>query len=57
MRDRTLLVVKSGRPLQELLAEWPENVEFIAHDKRGAVTVGWVRVRHAAPTEAIARRD
>jgi dolichol-phosphate mannosyltransferase len=55
--DGTLLVVKSGRPLQELLAEWPDGVEFISRSQQRAVTVGWVRVRHESPTDAWARRD
>jgi 4-amino-4-deoxy-L-arabinose transferase-like glycosyltransferase len=55
--DETLLLVKSGRLLQELLAEWPEGVEFIAHGKQGAVTVGWVRMREGPATNAVAQRD
>ena len=42
--DGTLLLVKSGRPLEKLLKDWPDDVEFVSRGKAGAVTVGWVRV-------------
>jgi dolichol-phosphate mannosyltransferase len=56
-RGDTLLLVKSGRVLQQLLDEWPEGVEFVSRGKQGAITVGWVRVRDVPPTEAVARSD
>jgi 4-amino-4-deoxy-L-arabinose transferase-like glycosyltransferase len=44
-RPRTLLLVKSGKHLDELLRELPLSVEFVAHSRLGFVTVGWVRPR------------
>jgi 4-amino-4-deoxy-L-arabinose transferase-like glycosyltransferase len=56
-RDGTLLVVKSGRPLQELLAELPAGVEFVSHGKQGAVTVGWVCTRVEPLPATYAQRE
>src|SRR5262249_44936934 len=56
-RGDTLLLVKSGRVLQQLLDEWPEGVEFVSRGKQGAITVAWVRVRDVPPSEAVARRE
>jgi dolichol-phosphate mannosyltransferase len=44
-REQTLLVIKSGRLLEELLRELPDGVEFVAKNRQGAVTAGWVRPR------------
>jgi hypothetical protein len=41
----TLLVVRSGRPLAELLDELPESLEFVPRQSGGAFAVGWVRPR------------
>jgi hypothetical protein len=56
-RGDTLLVVKSGHTLRELLAEWPDGIELVSRGKPGAITVGWVRVRGGPPLEAVACRD
>jgi 4-amino-4-deoxy-L-arabinose transferase-like glycosyltransferase len=42
-RPRTLLLVKSGKALEELMAELPYSVEFLGRDRPGLVTAGWVR--------------
>jgi dolichol-phosphate mannosyltransferase len=44
-RPRTLLLVKSGTVLDELLREWPTSIEFVPHSRLGAVTAGWVQPR------------
>ncbi|HEY7156620.1 MAG TPA: glycosyltransferase [Gemmataceae bacterium] len=44
-RPRTLLLVKSGKVLDELLRELPTSIEFVPHSRSGAVTAGWVRPR------------
>ncbi len=44
-RPRALLLVKSGKPLQELLPDLPSSIEFVAQDKPGLVTAGWIRRR------------
>lgn len=44
-RPRTLLLVKSGKALAELLRELPDALEFIPHGQPGLVTAGWVRPR------------
>jgi len=55
-RPRTLLLVKSGRVLEELLRELPDSVEFVAHGRPGAVAAGWVRSRPEATGNVFARR-
>jgi dolichol-phosphate mannosyltransferase len=46
----TLLLVRSGRTLHELLDELPGSLEFVPRRRpQGAVAVGWVRAR-AQPT-------
>jgi dolichol-phosphate mannosyltransferase len=42
-RPETLLLVKSGRALRELLDDLPESVEFVTRGRQGLVTVGRVR--------------
>jgi hypothetical protein len=44
---RTLLFVRSGRDVEELLRALPETVEFAPErqGQGGEVVVGWVRVR------------
>jgi dolichol-phosphate mannosyltransferase len=44
-RPRTLLVVKSGKVLEDLLRELPDSVEFVTRGRSGVVTTGWVRPR------------
>jgi 4-amino-4-deoxy-L-arabinose transferase-like glycosyltransferase len=52
-RPRTLLLIRSGRTLQELLDELPGSMEFVTRGRpQGAVTVGWVRER-AAPSHTL----
>jgi hypothetical protein len=41
----TLLVVRSGRSLAEVLDELPASAEFVPCQSGGAFTVGWVRPR------------
>jgi 4-amino-4-deoxy-L-arabinose transferase-like glycosyltransferase len=43
-QPRTLLVVKSGRLLDELLRELPDSLEFVPQGRPGFVTTGWVRL-------------
>ncbi len=54
-RRRTLVLVKSGRTLDDFLQELPPALEFVPRDRPGAVTVGWVRTRtlpaQSLPTE------
>jgi 4-amino-4-deoxy-L-arabinose transferase-like glycosyltransferase len=44
-RPRTLLLVKSGKHLDELLRELPDSIEFVLHGQPGLVTAAWVRPR------------
>jgi dolichol-phosphate mannosyltransferase len=44
-RPETLLLVKSGRSLRELVDDLPESLEFVARGGQGAVVVGRVRAR------------
>jgi hypothetical protein len=44
-RPRTLLLVKSGKALDELLSELPDSVEFIPHGRPELITAGWVHPR------------
>jgi dolichol-phosphate mannosyltransferase len=48
-RNETLLFVKPGKPLQELLADLPAGMEFVPRGRQGALTVGTVRRRRGAP--------
>jgi 4-amino-4-deoxy-L-arabinose transferase-like glycosyltransferase len=60
LRDHpeTLLLVKSGRVLNELLDELPPTMEFVTRGKpKGAVTVGWVRNRTEPPVRMMALRS
>jgi dolichol-phosphate mannosyltransferase len=50
-RPRTLLLVKSGKPLDELLRELPESIEFTPRGRPGLVTAGWVQPRPEPPAE------
>ncbi len=51
----TLLLVKSGRVLDELLRELPGR-EVVVRSRQGGVAVGLVRAREEAPALAMARR-
>jgi dolichol-phosphate mannosyltransferase len=55
-RPRTLLLVKSGPVLHDLLRDLPDSVEFVPRGRPGAVTAGWVRHRAEAPPSVYARR-
>jgi dolichol-phosphate mannosyltransferase len=55
-RARTLLVVKSGKVLEDLLRELPDSVEFVTRGRPGALTTGWVRDRRESPRTVYARR-
>ncbi len=48
-RPETLLLVKSGRFLRDLLDDLPESVEFETRGRQGLVTVGRVRARAPVP--------
>ncbi|HEY7313108.1 MAG TPA: hypothetical protein VH643_27415, partial [Gemmataceae bacterium] len=44
-RPETMLLVKSGSTLDELLRELPDSIEFVAPEQSGLATAGWVRSR------------
>ncbi len=48
-RRETLVFVKTGAPLDELLADLPPGMEFVIQGRQGALTVGRVRDRPEAP--------
>jgi dolichol-phosphate mannosyltransferase len=54
-RPETLVFVKSGAPLEELLADLPPGLEFVPHGRQGTVTVGRVRFRPEAPAALYAQ--
>jgi hypothetical protein len=55
-RPRTLVVVKSGPALRELLSALPASAEFEPRGRPGAVTAGWVRLRpEVAPFQVASR--
>jgi dolichol-phosphate mannosyltransferase len=56
-QPETLLLVKSGRVLRELLDDLPESVEYVSRHHQGAVTVGRVRARGPAPDSVFAQLD
>jgi hypothetical protein len=56
-RPETLLLVKSGRVLRELLDDLPDSVEYVTRGRQGAVTVGRVRARGPAPDSVFASLD
>jgi 4-amino-4-deoxy-L-arabinose transferase-like glycosyltransferase len=49
-RQRTLLLVKSGKVLDELLQELPDSIEFTSQNRPGLVTAVWVRPRSVTRT-------
>jgi dolichol-phosphate mannosyltransferase len=55
-RPRTLLLVKSGPVLRDLLRDLPNSVEFVPRGRPGAVTAGWVRLRKEVLPSVYARR-
>ena len=52
----TLLLVKSGPVLQQLLQELPPGVTFTTRQRGGAITVGRVVYRDAVPDGRLALR-
>jgi hypothetical protein len=56
-RRETLVFVKSGAPLDALLADLPPGMEFVPQGRRGALTVGRVRHRLEAPAAHYAQLD
>ena len=45
----TLLLAKTGKPLDDLLEALPGSLEIMRHGRGGAVTAAWVRVRRRRP--------
>lgn len=55
-RPDTLVLVKSGRSLHELIDGLPRSLEFVTRNRQNAVVVGWVRARSEPAGGMIARR-
>jgi 4-amino-4-deoxy-L-arabinose transferase-like glycosyltransferase len=55
-RPETLLLVKSGRSLRELVETLPEWLEFVPRDRQQAIVVGWVRARGETAESKLAQR-
>jgi dolichol-phosphate mannosyltransferase len=55
-RPATVIVVKSGRDLENLLHDLPASLEFVPQGRQGALAVGQVRPREEAPSELFAER-
>jgi 4-amino-4-deoxy-L-arabinose transferase-like glycosyltransferase len=55
-RPRTLVFVKSGQTLEDLLRDLPASVEFVSRGRPGAITAGWVRPRAEPPAALYASR-
>jgi hypothetical protein len=53
-RTGTLLLVKSGATLRELLGQLPDSLVFLTRGRKGDVTIGWVRARVVADEPALA---
>jgi 4-amino-4-deoxy-L-arabinose transferase-like glycosyltransferase len=53
----TVVFVKSGAPLDALLAGLPPGMEFLTEGRQGTLTVGRVRDRPEAPAALYARAD
>jgi 4-amino-4-deoxy-L-arabinose transferase-like glycosyltransferase len=51
-QPRTLLLVNSGKALDELLRELPDSLEFVSRGRPGLVAAGWVRPRPEPRVEA-----
>jgi len=52
----TVLVVKSGRDLDNLLRELPASLEFLPQGRQGLLIIGQVRQREEAPAGVFAKR-
>jgi hypothetical protein len=60
VRPKSLLLVKSGKPLEELLRELPSSLELVPQDRPGLVTAGWIRPlsqRANRPSDENARQN
>jgi hypothetical protein len=55
-QPEAILLVRSGRTLEELLRDLPESVEFVPDPRPSLVTVGWVRPRAGPAGVLFARR-
>jgi dolichol-phosphate mannosyltransferase len=55
-QPETLVFVKSGAPLDELLAELPAGLEFVQQGRQGTLTAGRVRWRPEPPPFLFAER-
>jgi 4-amino-4-deoxy-L-arabinose transferase-like glycosyltransferase len=52
----TLLLVKTGPLLADLMRDLPDTVEFVRHGRHGAITAGWVRARTAPADDLFAQK-
>jgi hypothetical protein len=52
----TLLLVKTGPLLADLMRDLPNSVEFVRHGRHGAITAGWVRVRTGPADDQFAQK-
>ena len=52
----TLLLVKTGPLLNDLLRDLPATVEFVRRGRHGAVTAGWVRTRPEPADDLLAEK-
>jgi hypothetical protein len=56
-QGETLVFVKSGAPLEALLADLPPGMEFVPQGRQGGLTVGRVRFRPELPAALYAQSD
>jgi 4-amino-4-deoxy-L-arabinose transferase-like glycosyltransferase len=54
-RPGTLLLVKTGPLLEDLMRDLPDSVEFVRHGRHGAITAGWVRARTSPADDLFAQ--
>jgi hypothetical protein len=55
-RPETLVFVKTGAPLDALLADLPPGMEFVPQGRQGTLSVGLVRRRPEVPDALFAER-
>ena len=55
-QPQTLLLIKPGKPRDELLAALPDSLEFVPNPRPGPVSIGWVRPRRQTAWENERRR-
>jgi hypothetical protein len=55
-RPNTLVFVKSGEVLRELVRSLPSSLEFVPRGRPGQVATGWIHVRNKPPEGVIAQR-